>query len=136
MLVEVHILNKGPKLKNCDRCSMDNVASPLSFLYNPLIIVLRTLPQGSIGLRFWLYFSSLTFVRPLTPLDGNTFPPCFHNWMAALFFTATSRVLLNGIAEDSIVHGQDLRQGVLTLSLKSLRRRRGRASSQTYNKCC
>jgi hypothetical protein len=39
------------------------------------------------------------------------FSPRFQDWVAALFSTATSRVLLNGVAGSPIVHGRGLRQG-------------------------
>jgi hypothetical protein len=44
-------------------------------------------------------------------LQCRGFPPRFWNWIAALFSTSTSRVLLNGIAGSPIAHGRGLRQG-------------------------
>jgi hypothetical protein len=80
--------------------------------------------------------SSPFFFLSQTMANRRGFPSRFRNWVAILFSTATSRVLLNGITGDPIVHGQSLRGKeilyrrlfsclLLTLSLKSLRRRRG-----------
>jgi hypothetical protein len=44
-------------------------------------------------------------------LQHRGFPPRFRNWVAAIFVTATSRVLLNGIAGEPIGHARGLRQG-------------------------
>jgi hypothetical protein len=56
-------------------------------------------------------FDSVSWEYVLDLLQRRGFPPRFRNWVAALFSTATSRVLLNGIAGDPIDHGQGLRQG-------------------------
>jgi hypothetical protein len=39
------------------------------------------------------------------------FPSRFLNWVVALLVTATSRVLLNGVPGEPILHGRGLRQG-------------------------
>jgi hypothetical protein len=44
-------------------------------------------------------------------LQRRGFPPRFRNWITALLTTASTRVLLNGIAGAPIAHGRGLRQG-------------------------
>ena len=44
-------------------------------------------------------------------LQRRGFPPRFRNWIAALLSTASSRVLLNGVAGPPVLHGRGLRQG-------------------------
>jgi hypothetical protein len=39
------------------------------------------------------------------------FPPKLRDWIAALFCTSSSRVLLNGVAGSPIKHGKGVRQG-------------------------
>jgi mannosylglycoprotein endo-beta-mannosidase len=56
-------------------------------------------------------FDSVSWEYMLDLLQRRGFPACFRNWVAALFSTATSRVLLNGISSSPIVHGRGLRQG-------------------------
>ena len=43
------------------------------------------------------------------------FPPRFRDWLAAIFSTSSSRVLLNVIPGGPIVHGRGLRQGEPTI---------------------
>jgi hypothetical protein len=56
-------------------------------------------------------FDSVRWEYILDLLLRRGFPPRFRNWIAALFSTATPRVLLNGIAGEPIVHGRGLQQG-------------------------
>jgi hypothetical protein len=56
-------------------------------------------------------FDSISWKYIPNLLQRRRFPPRFPNWIAALFSTATSRFLLNGIVGDPISLGQDLRQG-------------------------
>jgi hypothetical protein len=56
-------------------------------------------------------FDSVSWEYFLGLLQRRGFPPCFRDWIAALFSTATSRVLLNGIVGSLIAHGRGLRQG-------------------------
>jgi mannosylglycoprotein endo-beta-mannosidase len=56
-------------------------------------------------------FDSVSWEYILDLLQRRGFPTRFRNWLAALFSTATSRVLLNGIAGRPIAHGRGLRQG-------------------------
>jgi hypothetical protein len=56
-------------------------------------------------------FDSVSWEYILNLLQRRGFPPRFRNWVTALFATATSRVLLNGIAGEPINHGRGLRQG-------------------------
>jgi hypothetical protein len=44
-------------------------------------------------------------------LQKRSFLSCFRNWIDALLNTSSLRVLLNGIAGNSILHGRGLRQG-------------------------
>jgi hypothetical protein len=56
-------------------------------------------------------FDSISWEYILDLLQRRGFPARFQNWISALFSTATSRVLLNGIAGIPISHGRGLRQG-------------------------
>jgi mannosylglycoprotein endo-beta-mannosidase len=56
-------------------------------------------------------FDSVRWEYMLDLLQRRGFPPRFRDWVAALFYTSTSRVLLNGVAGEPIVHGRGLRQG-------------------------
>jgi mannosylglycoprotein endo-beta-mannosidase len=56
-------------------------------------------------------FDSVRWEYILDLLQMRGFPPQFRDWVTALFATATSRVLLNGIAGVPIDHGRGLRQG-------------------------
>jgi hypothetical protein len=56
-------------------------------------------------------FNSVRLEYILDLLHRRGFPHRFRNWDAALFSTATSRVVLNGIARTPIAHGRGLRQG-------------------------
>jgi mannosylglycoprotein endo-beta-mannosidase len=56
-------------------------------------------------------FDSVRWEYILELLHRRGFPSRFRNWVAALFSSATSLVLLNGIAGAPIVHGKGLRQG-------------------------
>jgi mannosylglycoprotein endo-beta-mannosidase len=53
-------------------------------------------------------FDSVSWEYILDLLQRRGFPHRFRNWIAALFSTATSRVLLNGIAGPPIAHGRGL----------------------------
>jgi hypothetical protein len=44
-------------------------------------------------------------------LEHLGFPPTFRDWVSALLASASSRVLLNGLADNPIKHGRGLRQG-------------------------
>jgi hypothetical protein len=44
-------------------------------------------------------------------LQKRGFPSRFRNWVVALLFTSSSRILLNGVASPPIRHGRGLRQG-------------------------
>jgi hypothetical protein len=56
-------------------------------------------------------FDSVSWEYILDLLQRRGFPPRFWDWVTALFATATSRVLLNGIAGVPIDHGRGIRQG-------------------------
>jgi mannosylglycoprotein endo-beta-mannosidase len=56
-------------------------------------------------------FDSVSWEFILDLLWRRGFPHRFREWIAALFSSASSRVLLNGIASEPIVHGRGLRQG-------------------------
>jgi retron-type reverse transcriptase len=56
-------------------------------------------------------FDSVRWEYILELMERRGFPPRFRDWVAALFSTATSRVLLNGVTGNPIVHGRGLRQG-------------------------
>jgi hypothetical protein len=56
-------------------------------------------------------FDSIRWDYMMELLQHFGFPSKFHDWIAALLSTSTSRVLLNGIAGDPIKHGRGLRQG-------------------------
>jgi hypothetical protein len=58
-------------------------------------------------------FDSVSWEFILDLLRRRGFPHRFQEWIAALFSSASSRVLLNGIAGKPIVHGRGLRQGDL-----------------------
>jgi hypothetical protein len=58
-------------------------------------------------------FDSVRWEYILDLLQRRGFPAHFRDWVTALFSTATSRVLLNGIAGAPIMHGRGLRQGDL-----------------------
>ena len=56
-------------------------------------------------------FDSVRWDYLLDLLQRRGFPPKFRNWLAALLYTASSRLLVNGIPSASIKHGRGLRQG-------------------------
>jgi mannosylglycoprotein endo-beta-mannosidase len=56
-------------------------------------------------------FDSIRWEYIIDLLQRRGFPPRFRDWIAALFSTAISRVLLNGITGAPISHGHGLRQG-------------------------
>ena len=56
-------------------------------------------------------FDSVCWEHILELLQRLGFPPRFHDWIAALLCTSSSRVLLNEILGDPIKHGCGLRQG-------------------------
>lgn len=56
-------------------------------------------------------FDSVRWDYLLEVLNHHGFPTRFRDWVSALLSSASSRVLLNGIAGDPIKHGQGLRQG-------------------------
>jgi hypothetical protein len=56
-------------------------------------------------------FDSVRREYILDLLQRRGFPPRFRNWVAALFSTAISWVLLNGVDGTPVVHGRGLRQG-------------------------
>jgi hypothetical protein len=56
-------------------------------------------------------FDSVRWEYILDLLQRRGFPPRFRDWVSALFSTATSRVLLNGIPGAPIDHARGLRQG-------------------------
>lgn len=56
-------------------------------------------------------FDSVRWEYILDLLRRLGFPDRFRDWIAALFCTSSSRVLLNGIAGPPILHGCGLRQG-------------------------
>jgi hypothetical protein len=59
----------------------------------------------------WKAFDSISWEYFLDLLQHRGFPPRSRNWVATIFSTATSRVLLNGIAGEPIGHARGLRQG-------------------------
>jgi hypothetical protein len=61
-------------------------------------------------------FGSIRWGYLVDLLQRTGFPSHFQNWIVALLTTASSRVLLNGVAGHPIRHGRGLRQGD-TLSL-------------------
>ena len=56
-------------------------------------------------------FDSIRWEYVLDLLQRRGFPSRFRNWIAALLSSASSRVLLNGVAGHPILHGRGLRQG-------------------------
>ncbi|KAK1692230.1 hypothetical protein QYE76_008927 [Lolium multiflorum] len=56
-------------------------------------------------------FDSVLWDYILDLLQRRGFPNRFRSWVALLFSSATSRVLLNGISGSTIIHGRGLRQG-------------------------
>jgi mannosylglycoprotein endo-beta-mannosidase len=56
-------------------------------------------------------FDSVRWGYLLDLLEKRGFPARFRNWIAALLATASSRVLLNGVAGLPIKHGRGIRQG-------------------------
>lgn len=56
-------------------------------------------------------FDSVRWDYLLELLQHRGFPARWRNWITALMATSTSKVLLNGIPTDKIVHGRGLRQG-------------------------
>jgi hypothetical protein len=56
-------------------------------------------------------FDSVRWEYIIDLLQKRGFPNRFRNWIVALLVTATSRVLLNGVAGVPIHHGRGLRQG-------------------------
>ena len=58
-------------------------------------------------------FDSVRWDYLMDLLRHHGFPSRFRDWISALLSSASSRVLLNGIAGDPIRHGRGLRQGDL-----------------------
>jgi hypothetical protein len=56
-------------------------------------------------------FDSMRWDYILELLKRHNFPPKSRDWITALLCTASSRVLLNGVAGAPILHGRGLRQG-------------------------
>jgi hypothetical protein len=56
-------------------------------------------------------FDSISWEYILDLLQQRGFPHRFQNWIAALFSTVSSQVLLNGIAGIPLAHGRGLKQG-------------------------
>ena len=56
-------------------------------------------------------FDSVRWDYLVDMLQHMGFPAIYRDWVAALLSTASSRVLLNGVAGDPIKHGRGLRQG-------------------------
>lgn len=56
-------------------------------------------------------FDSVRWDYILDLLQKRGFSSRFRNWIAALFATSSSRILLNGVAGTPIKHGRGLRQG-------------------------
>ena len=56
-------------------------------------------------------FDSVRWEYLLDLLQKRGFPSIFRNWVAALLCSSSSRILLNGVAGEPIVHGCGLRQG-------------------------
>jgi hypothetical protein len=85
-------------------------------------------------LDIWKVFDSVSWEYILDLLQRRGFLACFRDWVASLFSTVSSRVLLNGIVGTPILHGRGVRQGdplslllfvlTLTQSLKFLRKPR------------
>jgi hypothetical protein len=84
---------------------------PCSFLHLYLLEQQRISPALLLKLDIRKAFDSVSWEYILDLLQRRGFPHRFRNWIAALFSTATSRVLLNGIAGPPIAHGRGLRQG-------------------------
>jgi hypothetical protein len=56
-------------------------------------------------------FDSVRWDYLVDMLQHMGFPQKFREWVVALLSSSTSRVLLNGVADDPIKHGRGLRQG-------------------------
>jgi hypothetical protein len=56
-------------------------------------------------------FDSVRWEYIVDLMHRRGFPSRFLNWVVALLVTATSRVLLNGVPGEPILHGRGLRQG-------------------------
>ena len=56
-------------------------------------------------------FDSVRWEYLLTLMSKLGFPPKWREWVAALLSTSSSRILLNGVPNAPIKHGQGLRQG-------------------------
>jgi hypothetical protein len=56
-------------------------------------------------------FDSVRWDYLLTLLQRRGFPPKWRNWITTLLTTSSSRIMLNGIPLDPILHGRGLRQG-------------------------
>jgi hypothetical protein len=56
-------------------------------------------------------FDSVHWDYLISLMQHQGFPLKWHNWISALLTTSTSRVLLNGIPLEPIIHGRGLRQG-------------------------
>ena len=56
-------------------------------------------------------FDSVRWEYILDLLQRRGFPSKFREWIAALFCSSSSRILLNGLAGSPIKHGRGLRQG-------------------------
>lgn len=61
-------------------------------------------------LDIWKAFNSVKWEFILELLQKG-FPSKVRNWIAALLYTSSSRILLNGVAGPTIIHDQGLRQG-------------------------
>jgi hypothetical protein len=71
----------------------------------------RKIPALLFKLDIRKAFDSVRWDYIIDLLQKRGFPPRFRNWVVALLVTASSRVLLNGVAGQPIKHGRGLRQG-------------------------
>jgi hypothetical protein len=69
------------------------------------------LPTLFLKLDITKAFNSVRCVYLLNLLHILGFPHRCHDWIAALLFTSSMRVLLNGIPNAPIKHGRGLQQG-------------------------